>query len=155
NFPMHASSPRALKALLLAAALAPPASDGHAQGWGWWPWSQPPPVPREPVYRQPPGQLPPGELPPGQMPGQAPGQPPSPPPGFGPRQNNICQQLEQRLVGETQSSGQGRELLPKIESDMRGLERSYQAAQMQLNRADCWDQFLFSKTLRRTQRCIQ
>src|SRR5262249_40622865 len=101
------------------------------------------------------GQLPPGELPPGQMPGQAPGQPPSPPPGFGPRQNNICQQLEQRLVGETQSSGQGRELLPKIESDMRGLERSYQAAQMQLNRADCWDQFLFSKTLRRTQRCIQ
>jgi hypothetical protein len=26
---------------------------------------------------------------------------------------------------------------------------------MQLDRADCWDQFLFSKTLRRTQRCIQ
>ena len=38
---------------------------------------------------------------------------------------------------------------------MRQLERNYQAAQQQLNRADCWDQFLFSKTLRRTPRCVQ
>ena len=28
-------------------------------------------------------------------------------------------------------------------------------ARSQLDRADCWDQFLFSKTLRRTRRCIQ
>jgi len=147
------------------------AGDAMAQGWGWWPWSQPPPVPREPVYRQPPGQMPPGQMP-GQppAPGQAPppGQAPLPGPGqvpgsssgaspggpWGQRQSNICLQLEQRLVGETQGSAQGRELLPKIESDLRQLEYSLQNAQLQLNRADCWDQFLFSKTLRRTQRCI-
>jgi hypothetical protein len=156
--------------LLLAAGLLVALGQGsaRAQGWGWWPWSQPqsPPVPREPIYRQPPAQLPPGQMPgqapPGQVPGQAPpapGQPPGqsqvgPYTGF-PRANNICLQLEQRLVGETQAGGQGRELLPRLESDMRQLEKSYQVAQMQLDRADCWDQFLFSKTLRRTQRCIQ
>jgi hypothetical protein len=69
--------------------------------------------------------------------------------------SNICLQLEQRLVAETQGSGQGRDQLPRIEADMRQLERQYQSAQVQLDRADCWDQFLFSRTLRRSQRCIQ
>jgi hypothetical protein len=68
--------------------------------------------------------------------------------------SSLCLQLEQRLVGETQSGSQGRELLPKIEGDMRQLERAYQTAQIQLDRANCWDQFLFSKTLRRTAQCI-
>ncbi|MBO0741812.1 MAG: DUF2865 domain-containing protein [Hyphomicrobiaceae bacterium] len=59
-------------------------------------------------------------------------------------------------MAETQGSNQSRDLLPRIENDMRQLERNYQQAQQQLNRAaDCWDQFLFSKTLRRTPRCVQ
>ena len=82
-----------------------------------------------------------------------------PPPGqpyWGQRgASNICLQLEQRLVTETQGSGQNRELLPKIEADLRQTERSLNTAQIQLDRADCWDQFLFSKTLRRTPRCVQ
>jgi hypothetical protein len=139
-------------ALCAAVALGLTVADAGAQGWGWWPFSQPEPRPREPVYRPPPGSLPPGQMPPGQMPGQPP--PPGQAPGYGQRQSNICLQLEQRLVGETQGN-QGRELLPKIENDMRQLERTYQTSQLQLNRADCWDQFLFSRTLRRTQRCIQ
>jgi hypothetical protein len=68
--------------------------------------------------------------------------------------SNLCLQLEQRLVGENQAAGQGRELLPRLEADMRQVERAYQTAQSQLDRHDCWDQFLFSRTLRRTQRCI-
>lgn len=126
-------------------------ADALAQGW--WPWSQPEPrrIEREPVYRPPiGGQMPPGQPPPGQVQPQ-----PGPPPGYGPRTSNICQQLEQRLVGENQGGHQGRELLPRIENDMRQTERSYRTAQLQLNRADCWDQFLFSRTLRRTSRCIQ
>ena len=96
--------------------------------------------------QMPPGQLPPGQLPPGQM---------QPPPGHPCRAtasacSNLCLQLEQRLVAETQGGTQGRELLPKIENDMRTIERDYRNAQMQLNRSDCWDQFLFSRTLRRT-----
>src|SRR5581483_9537701 len=135
-------------ALCAAATLGLLSADTLAQGWGWWPWSQPdPPRPREPVYRAP-DQLPPGQLPPGQMP------PPGQAQGFGQR-SNICVQLERQLVAETQGGNQNRDLLPRIENDMRQLERNYQIAQQQLNRADCWDQFLFSKTLRRTPRCIQ
>ncbi len=140
-----------LLALGAAAALGLTVVDASAQGWGWWPWSQPEPRPREPIYRPPMnGELPPGQPPPGQQPlpqGQV--------PGYGQRLSNLCLQLEQRLVAETQGGGShGRELLPKIESDMRALERQHQTAQLQLNRADCWDQFLFSRTLRRTQRCV-
>jgi hypothetical protein len=68
---------------------------------------------------------------------------------------NICQQLEQRLVSESQFGGGGRDLLPKIENDMRQLDRNYQMAQAALSRADCYDVFLFSKTLKNTPRCIQ
>jgi len=136
-------------------------ADALAQGWGgWWPWSQPEPrpIPREPVYRPPSDDLPPGQPPGGQVspPGQyPPGQAPGAAQGYGQR-TNICVQLERRLVAETQGSNQSRDLLPRIENDMRVLERDYQQAQQQLNRAaDCWDQFLFSKTLRRTPRCVQ
>src|SRR5262245_50541118 len=146
-----------LVAAVVLAALGLGLADAMAQGWNWWPFggpSEPRPIPREPLYRGPPGQPPPG-YPPGGAPGQ-----PMPPPGqpyWGQRgaNSNICQQLEQRLVTETQGSGQNRELLPKIEADLRQTERSVNTAQIQLDRADCWDQFLFSKTLRRTPRCIQ
>ena len=119
-------------------------------------------MPREPVYRPPADQMPPGQPSPGQLPPGPPGQYPQ---GQGPAQpgqgqaygqrSSICVQLERRLVAETQGGNQGRDLLPRIENDMRQLERNHQAAQQQLNRADCWDQFLFSKTLRRTPRCVQ
>ncbi len=142
-------------ALCAAAVLGLSVADALAQGWGWWPWSQPEPrrIEREPIYRPPmPGEMPPGQLPPGQMQPPPQGQVP----GYGgQRMSNLCLQLEQRLVGETQGSNQGRELLPKIENDMRTIERNYRTAQLQLSRADCWDQFLFSRTLRRTPRCVQ
>jgi hypothetical protein len=141
-------------ALCASAVLGLSVVDALAQGWGWWPWSQPEPrrIEREPIYRPPiGGQMPPGQLPPGQL-----QPPPGPVPGYGgQRMSNICLQLEQRLVAETHGGNQGRELLPKIDNDMRQIERSYRTAQLQLNRADCWDQFLFSRTLRRTSRCIQ
>ncbi len=136
-----------MAALGVSAAVAFTVADASAQ---WWPWSQPepkPPVPREPL--RPPNQFPQGQQPP---PGQpAPGQA-SP---YGPRgPTNICLQLEQRLVTEMQGTG-GRETLPKIENDMRELERTIRSATIQLDRSDCWDTFLFSKTLRRSPRCIQ
>ena len=89
-----------------------------------------------------------------------PGQPQLPPsaqPGpFGQRgPTNICLQLEQRLVSEIQGTQGGREALPKIESDIRELDRTYRNGTRELDRADCWDQFLFSKTLRQNRRCIQ
>ena len=156
--------PLAIAAFCVTAGLVATLADASAQ---WWPWGkdQNPPVPREPM-RQPPGP-PPNQLPPiqpGKPPGQIPPGPPTklppsagqPPPFSGRGPNNICQQLEQRLVAETQGTGQGRELLPKIEADVRELERTQRTASLRLERADCWDQFLFMKSLRRNdRRCIQ
>jgi hypothetical protein len=165
----------AIVALCLTAGVVASLGDASAQ---WWPWGkdQDPPVPREPMRRPPSGeQPPPGEPPSGQLPPLQPGRPPpgrQPPPGqferlpppntqgpssaLGPRgPNSICQMLEQRLVTEVQGTGQGREQLPKIEADIRELERNQRTASLRLDRSDCWDQFFFSKTLRRDPRCIR
>ncbi len=129
-----------LGSLVLAAALG--TSVAHAQGW--WPWSnqQEAPRPREPVFRQPPPA--PGQTAP------APGQIARPPGAAG---NNICLQLEQRLVAEGQKGAGGREALTRIETEMRQVERDLQRAQAQVDRADCYDTFLFVKSLRNTPSC--
>jgi hypothetical protein len=167
-----ARSQRLIAAVVFAAlALAATVGDATAQ-WSW-PWSKQddaPPVPREPM-RQPRGQPPPDALPPLSPGGQPQPRPPYPSQGGyqgggyqgggyqgggyqgGP--SNICLQLEQRLVSEVQGSGQGREQLPKIEADIRDLERSFRSANIKLDRSDCWDTFLFSKTLKRRPDCRQ
>ena len=122
-----------------------------AQAQGWWPWAtpeapvaRPPPIPREPVYRGP-GQ-------PGQqgIPGPIPQQPQA---GFG-QKAPICLQLEARLVQEGQRGSTTRDQLPRIEAEMRQVERANQAAQSQLERSDCYDYFLFAKSLKRTRACV-
>ncbi len=146
----------------LAAGIAAP---GHAQaqGWNWWPFGgqqqekQPPPLPKEPVYRD---QRAPYPGAPPTSPYPAPQSPPGAQPGpqvsrDGRPVSNICLQLEQRLVSEGQFGTQGQAVLPRIEADMRQIERQMNTAAMQLDRYDCWDTFLFSKTLRQTPRCRQ
>jgi hypothetical protein len=138
-----------------ALVLAATAGDAAAQWWQW-PWSKQddsPPIPREPM-RQPRGQPLPDQLPPlapGSQPQQRPYATPAPYASEGP--NNICLQLEQRLVAEVQGAGHSREMLPKIEADIRDLERAYRSASIRLDRSDCWDTFLFSKTLKRRADC--
>ncbi len=114
---------------------------GAAEAQGWWPFSQEQPRPKEPVYRAPPAPIPPATM-------QPPGQRQS---GGGP----VCVQLEQRLVAEGQRGTQGRSQLPRIEDEMRQLDRATAQAQQQLDRSDCYEIFFFSKTLRRTPQCIQ
>ena len=131
-------------AVLWLGILAGPAS---AQG-GWWPWSgqqapqqRPGPIPRDPVYRQPGQPAIPAPI------------PPQPQVGFG-QKAPICIQLETRLVQEGQRGSTTRDQLPRIEAEMRQVERASQAAQAQLDRSDCYDYWLFSKTLRRTRQCV-
>jgi hypothetical protein len=171
----------AIVALCLTAGVVASLGDASAQ---WWPWGkdQDPPIPREPMRQPPSGQPPSGQPPSGQPPPpnqppsnqlpplqpgkqppwrQPPGQfdrppPPQGPSAFGPRgPNSICQQLERRFVEVTSGSGRGRELLPKIDADMRELERTHRTASIRLQRSDCFDQFLFMKTLRKDRLCIQ
>ncbi|HVY44037.1 MAG TPA: DUF2865 domain-containing protein [Hyphomicrobiaceae bacterium] len=133
--------------LALAAPLAMP--QGSAVAQGWWPWANPdrPPVPREPMWRPNPQQQP--------APIPAPNQPGAPQAPLASRNANpICLQLEQRLVAESQRGNVSREMLPRIESDIRQADRASQVAQAQLDRGDCYDYFLFSKTLRRTRQCV-
>jgi len=130
-----------LAVLSLLALLAIPSS---ASAQSWWPFGQTesrPPVPREPVYR-PPAQPAPGPVP------QA-----GPPAQYGQR-SPICVQLEQRLVMEGQRGAQGQQLLPKLEADMRQLERQVQTGSAQLERNDCFEFWLFTKSLKRTRQCV-
>lgn len=57
-------------------------------------------------------------------------------------------------MAESQRGTQSRDQLPRLEADLRQAERAARTAQGQLERADCFDYFLFSKTLRRTRKCV-
>jgi Protein of unknown function (DUF2865) len=140
-------------ALTLLAGLSMALPHGaQAQGWQW-PWQnqqQPAPVPREPVYRPPAAVQPPA----------APGggyqqQPPASYQGGNRSASSpICLQLEQRLAQESNRGSQSRDLLPKLEQDLRAADRTIQQGQTQLERQECFDYFLFSKTLKRTRACV-
>ena len=65
----------------------------------------------------------------------------------------FCYQLEQKLVQSSTQGSQAREQLPHIEQDMRQVEKTLQQSKSQLDRNDCWETFLFSKTLKRTRQC--
>lgn len=138
-----------LAALSAAAALTLVAATPLlAQGWQW-PWDagpKPPPVPAEPLARPQPQVGPPPAAQP------QPGQPP--PTGWAQRSTPICLQLEQRLVQESQPGNQSQNLVPMVEAEIRQVEQQRRRAQSQLDRSDCWDTFLFSKTLRRTKKCV-
>lgn len=132
-----------LAALVVAGTVAP----AVAQGWTW-PWETPkrqappplpPPVPSAPVYRQPGA----GEPPPGYgAPGANAGRPP------------ICYQLEQRLAREVNRGTNARDQLPVLEGQIRQAARQEQVVSAQLDQSDCYDYFLFSKTLRRSRTCL-
>ena len=116
-----------------------------AAAQGWWPWaSDPAPGPRPPpVRREPaPGWRGSGGTPYGGGPA-------------GPVQRgSVCLQLEQKLVDYQSGGSQQQSQLPQIETELRQLERVVRSGEIQLERSDCYDYFLFSKTLRRTRQCI-
>lgn len=135
--------------LVGAAASAGAALPVLAQGFTWpWEEEEPRPAPRErprapqpPVYRDDP---------------YAPGggtQRQEPNEGWQ-RQSSICLELEQRLVQETQGGGNSRQRLPQLEAEIRNLNRQVQTAERNLERADCYEYFIFSKSLRRSSQCL-
>jgi hypothetical protein len=150
-----------------------------ASAQSWWPFggggggdeqqeNDRGPVPQEPVYRQPPlgpAPGPPGEQPPQSYPSGPPPAYPAPPPQAGgsapppqpptanwTNRNPICLQLEQRLVQENQKHGQSQTDLPRIEDEIRQLERVVDQAQSRLDRG-CYEYFLFTKSLKNSPQC--
>jgi hypothetical protein len=128
-------------ALAIGLTAAAPAS---AQSW--WPFGgndDRRPVPREPMNRPPPQEIPAPipQPPPGQQ-GNA---------GSGAK-NPICLQLEQRLVQEGQKGNQSRDQLPRIESEIATVDRTFNIGATQLDR-NCFETFLFTKTFKATPQC--
>lgn len=137
--------------LVTAVVLGIAAPDAaRAQGFQW-PWSEPsrPPVPREPVNRPPPVPAPPPAAQPGTPPPAGGGQPAA---TWSQNRNPVCVQLEQRLVQETGKNP--REQLPRIEADLKNAERTLAQSQREIDRADCYEYFLFTKSLKRTRACV-
>ncbi|MEM9355521.1 MAG: DUF2865 domain-containing protein [Pseudomonadota bacterium] len=66
----------------------------------------------------------------------------------------ICLQLEQRLAEEANRGSQSRSQLPQIEENIRVARGSLRRLERELDRRECYDTFLFTKTLRRTRRCV-
>jgi hypothetical protein len=147
-----------------------------ASAQSWWPFGgggddrdqerdrDAPPVPQEPVYRQPPAApMPQQGGPPSAYPSEPPAQPqagaPPGPQSAPPQQssastyrNPICLQLEQRLVQENQKNGNSQSDLPRIENDIRQLERTVDQNQQRLDHG-CYEYFLFTKSLKDNPQC--
>ena len=52
---------------------------------------------------------------------------------------------------EGQRTNQSRDALPNIEAEIRQVEQTYQPSERELERCNCYEYFLFSKSLRRTR----
>jgi hypothetical protein len=130
---------------LLAVPVAPIAPDALAQSW--LPWAtREEPARRPPPRREPPPQQPGYAAPYGQQPY---GQQPSP--GGG----SICLQLEQRLAEDAmryQNSAQTRQ---NLDDQLRAAQRDLRRAERELERRDCYETFLFTRSLRPSPTCRQ
>lgn len=131
----------AVAAFGVLAVLAMVAAGVPAVAQSWWPFgdNQPQqrprgPVPSEPMYGDPSGS---------DQPGQS-----------GLRGNSVCLELEQRLVQEGQRGGDSRNLIPMVENELRQVDQAYRTQRRDLDRSDCYEYFLFSKTLKKTRRCV-
>jgi hypothetical protein len=143
------------RAAAFAAAVVTLSAITPAAAQQWWPFGKsetppppvavPAPIPSQPMYRGP-GAPGPGQ--PGQ--GQGYGRAASP---SGSAQGGICLQLEQRLAMEANKGSQTRDLLPKLDQELSTADRTARAAQGELERRDCFESFLFSKTLKSNPVC--
>lgn len=120
-------------ALILAMSAGAVSTGAMAQAWTW-PWEAPQRPAPAPVYRPP---------------------APVPAPGGATSGNRppICLQLEQRLAQDANRGSTSREAIPRLEQEIRQLERQIQPAAQRLE-ANCFEAFFFSKQLRQTRECV-
>ena len=70
------------------------------------------------------------------------------------QRQQYCRQLEGRLARDWIDKNRGTEELPRIEEEMRKLRQTYRRLEIRAERKNCYEFFLFSKTVRRTRRCF-
>ncbi len=70
--------------------------------------------------------------------------------------SSICVDLERRLVAETSNSGpNARSRLPDLDARIASLRRSLNSAENRLERGGCYEEFLFTRSLRRSPKCLR
>lgn len=120
-----------------------------AQGFQWpWETDDDPPPRRPPPQRQPDPRYQ------DQGPNQYYQQPGSQNDGWTAR-SSICLDLERRLVQETGNSGSARSRIPELRQQVGDLRKAVNKAERRLDRAGCFEEFLFSRSLRRTPQCLR
>ena len=131
--------------LALATLCAPMAAEtAFSQGFKW-PWEiDDDPPPRRPANQPPPYSQPDPYVQPGQ--GNT---------GGWTTRSSICRDLERRLVQESAAGGQKRNRLPELNSQIRKLQTAVNKAESRLDRAGCYEEFLFTRTLRRAPKCVR
>jgi hypothetical protein len=135
--------PRRFYIAFVVATLGAVAGDGLAQGYGGI-YGRDSGAPSGYGGPSPYGESPYGQPVYGAPPQQNPAYPPI---------NPRCRDLEYQLTNG--GAGSGQDQLPRIENDMRQADAQFQRAQIDADRANCYeDMFLFGRTLRRTPRCI-
>jgi hypothetical protein len=138
--------------VLGAVALAtggPSMVTSSAMAQSWLPWTtreEPPPRRRPPPVRQAPpnyGQFrAPGTNQGNAQPGHA----------FGNR-GPICLQLEQRLAQDAQRKAGSQGTTQKLRADLKVQRRSQRRAEVQLDRRECYETFLFTRSIRPSRVC--
>jgi len=139
---LHRSGLRTLVVLAAVASLCLPFAVDPASSQGFkWPWEID--EPRRPVEQPPPRAAPDPYVQPG-------------PAGRGwNARSSICLDLERRLVQETANSGQFRNRIPQLDADIARLRADVNSAEARLDRGGCYEEFLFSRTLRQTPQCLR
>ncbi|HUS96269.1 MAG TPA: DUF2865 domain-containing protein [Hyphomicrobiaceae bacterium] len=144
--------------VLVLAVVAVPVSaslsvqPAFAQFWKW-PWEQddarPPPRPA-PSYdpRYDPRNAPPPSR--GWQP-----QPSPPPAGGGGTGGSICLRLEQQLAQQANHGQNSAGQMAAIDEQVRQVRSALRKSQIRLDRGDCYETFLFAKSLKRTRTCIK
>jgi hypothetical protein len=148
----------AIAAIPVAATIA--TTDARAQSSWSWPWEtetrREPPPRQEP---QPPGQYDPRRQPPPYG-APAPGygqQPPvygQQPPAYQQNRSPICLQLEQQLARQANGGQNRAQLIAGLSRQIREYRSQLRNAEIRIDRRNCYERFLFTRTLRRTPECI-
>lgn len=110
----------------------------------WLPWT----TREEPARRPPPRRQP---APPPTNQGQAWGQPNAP--AYGGGRGSICLQLEQRLAQDAQNQTNSGQVRARLENDLRAAQRQMRRAERELDRRECYETFLFTRSLRPSRTC--
>lgn len=139
--------------IALLAVVAVPASAmlstsvAFAQTWTW-PW--------ETETRRAPRQQPEPQYQPRyeQRPQQRSGETYDPGRSYGSQRAQICLQLEQQLARHANGTTNRAQQIAELSNQIREARTNLRRTQRQLDRGNCYEQFLFSRTLRRTRSCI-